>query len=68
MTLEFAAGVSCKRAVGHHLQTPECESQTVLGVVRFGADVGGPLKGGLGGSGAIAEAEPRRFGILEPLK
>jgi hypothetical protein len=39
MTLEFAAGVSCERGVGHHLQTDVCDSQTVGGVVRFALDM-----------------------------
>jgi hypothetical protein len=49
MTLEFAAGVSGERAIGHHLQTDVCDSQTVGGVVCFAVDmrkdrlcVGGP--------------------------
>ena len=39
MSLGVAADVSCERAVGHHPQTYECESQTVGGVVRFALDV-----------------------------
>ena len=38
MTLELAAGVSCERAVGHHLQTYGCESQRARKVVRVSFD------------------------------